>query len=200
MLDLDVQVERSLAAVNLLAALVWADERPFDLFRSSSIVLLPIGFLHRGLHRLLELETELGIALVTKFHISRLVRVLLAQLELFEVFRDFTAFVVSRLVLLVLKILIVSCLWFEPCLRFAISTSLRLLLLGRFGTTSRLSSRSFGRRTLEPIEPFILFISLLLSLGDPIQVLVRERKHLGQEIVFIVVLQVVDGIEIFEVL
>ena len=163
-------------------------------------MLLPIGFLHRGLHRLLQLETELGVALVTKFHISRLVRVLLAQLELLKVFRNFTAFVVSGLVLLVLKILVVRSLWFESFLRFAIGTSLRLLFLGRFGTTSRLSSRSFGRRTLEPIEPFILFISLLLSLGDPIQVLVRERKHLGQEIVFIVVLQVVDGIEIFEVL
>ena len=55
--DFDVQVEGALAAIDLLTALVWTNERPFNLFRCPSIVLFPIRFLHRGLHRRLKFDS-----------------------------------------------------------------------------------------------------------------------------------------------
>ena len=55
--DLDVQVEGALAAIDLLTALVWTNERPLNLFSCPPIVLFPVRFLHRGLHRRLKLQS-----------------------------------------------------------------------------------------------------------------------------------------------
>ena len=47
---------------------------------------------------------------------------------------------------------------------------------------------------------FVFFVPPLLGLGNHVQVLVGEGEHLRQEVVFVVVFQVVDGIEVLEIL